>query len=133
NHQRLFERLMNDGTTVTMMNTGTKHTMMGKMILTVSLAAFSSVRCLRLRRISADWMRRVSAIGTPCFCACSSAVARWRLSTISRPSQQRAHSRARGHAGVRVSERVPQLVGQRPLGGRRHPGQRGVEAEAGLD
>jgi hypothetical protein len=28
---------------------------------------FSSVRCVRLRRICEDWMRSVSAIGTPCF------------------------------------------------------------------
>ena len=41
------------GTNVRIMKTGMKHTTMGKIILTVSFAAFSSLRCLRLSRISA--------------------------------------------------------------------------------
>ena len=38
--------MMIDGTRVTMMNTGMKHSTIGKTSLTPSLAAFSSVRCV---------------------------------------------------------------------------------------
>lgn len=62
------------------MQTGTKQRMIGKSNLTLSLAAFSSVRCVRLSLISADWTRSVSAIGTPCFWACNRAVTSRRIS-----------------------------------------------------
>ncbi len=42
---------MSDGTMMTIMNTGRKQKMIGKSILTVSFAAFSSVRWVRLSRI----------------------------------------------------------------------------------
>ena len=87
---------MSAGTTVMIMKTGMKHTMIGKIILTVSLAAFSSVRCLRLSRISADWIRSVSAMGTPCFWACSSAVTSWRISRICARSASARSAWARG-------------------------------------
>ena len=55
------------GSTDTIMNTGMKQKMIGKIILSVSLAAFSSACCFFLVRISADWIRSVSARATPCF------------------------------------------------------------------
>ena len=78
------------------MNTGTKHTMIGKSILTVSLAAFSSERCFFFSRISDDCTRSVWASGTPCFCAWRSAVTNWRISTIYARSANVRSAWARG-------------------------------------
>ena len=65
--------LITAGPRMTMNIAGIMQSNVGKMIFTGILAAFSSVSWRRLVRISDAWMRRASAMGMPCFCACSSA------------------------------------------------------------
>ena len=115
------------------MNTGRKQKMIGNSILTVSLAAFSSVRWVRLSRIWTDWMRSVSAIGTPCFCAWRSAVTSWRISADLGAVGQRPKRLGARYAGADVVHGPSEFVGQRTLRRRRDPGDRRVEPEAGFD